>query len=221
MTRISFVLLAAMSCVQATAETRIDASSEDNFKSSLALMKQELVPTKQAQLDSALTTLPFADMRSFRDTPSDGIIKLDIKKLDGMTADQIIELARTKVTVKISVGPHPGLPGQFKAALGAGSCVSFSSAEALPLTGTQWIMTSNINGNVSEDRFKLLPDCKVENGVSSSGRWEQLGEKVRIALNDNYAVYLGILDSAANMHGVAANINGSDWSWVAKRTNSP
>jgi hypothetical protein len=221
MTRLLLMLLAAMSCVQATAETRIDASSEDNFNSSLALMKQELVPKKQAQLDSALTTLPFAGMRSFRDTPPDGIVKLDIKKLDGMTADQIIELARKTVTVKISVGPPPGLPGQFKAPLGRGSCMSSSSAEALPLTGTQWIVTSIINGNVSEDRFKLLPDCKVENGVSTSGRWEQVGEKVRIALNENYAVYLGILDSAASMHGVAANINGSDWSWVAKRSNSP
>jgi hypothetical protein len=32
---------------------------------------------------------------------------------------------------------------------------------------------------------------------STSGRWEQIGANVRIALNDNYAVYLGKLDKSA------------------------
>jgi hypothetical protein len=219
MTRPILILFAAMFCAQAAAETRIDASREDSFNTSLDLMKQELAPKKLTQLNAALTTLPFAGMQSVKDTPPDGIVKLDIKKLDGMTADQIIELARKTVTVKISVGPPPGLPDEFKAPLRPGSSTAPGGAEALPLAGTQWIVTDNINGHVSEERLKLLPNGKVDDGVSTSGRWEQVGAKVKIALNDNYAVYLGTLDKVVSMHGVAANINGTDWTWVAKRSD--
>jgi len=219
MSRPLLILLAAMYCAHARAETRIDASSQDSFNTSLHLMKQELAPTKMAQLDTALMTLPFAGMQSLKETPSDGIVKLDIKKLDGMTADQIIELARETVTVRISSGPPPGLPDEFKAPLRPGSITAPSGAEALPLAGTQWIVTDNINGHISEGRLKLLPDGKVDDGVSTAGRWEQIGARVKIALNDNYAVYLGTLDDAVSMHGAAANINGTDWTWVAKRSD--
>jgi hypothetical protein len=208
-----------MSCAQAVAETRIDASSEDTFNASLRLMKQELPPKKLAQLETAITTLPFAGMQSVKDTPSDGIVKLDIKKMDGMTADQIIELAQKTVTVKFSVGPPPGLPDNFKAPLRPDSIATPSSVEVEPLAGTQWIVIDNINGHVSEERLRLLPDGKVDDGMSTSGRWQQIGAKVRIALNDNYVVYLGTLDKSANMHGAAANINGTDWTWVAKRSD--
>ena len=60
----------------------------------------------------------------------------------------------------------------------------------------------------------------MDDGVSTSGRWEQVGAKVRITFNDNYAVYLGILDEAVAMHGAAANINGTDWTWIARRTDA-
>jgi hypothetical protein len=221
MSRALLILIAAMFCAHARAETRIDATSKDTFNTSLHLMKQELAPKKMAQLDTALMTLPFAGMQSVKDTPSDGIVKLDIKKLDGMTADQIIELARETVTVRISFGPPPGLPAEFKAPLGPGSSTAPRGAEALPLAGTQWIVTDNINGHISEGRLKLLPDGKVDDGVTTAGRWEQLGARVKIALNDNYVVYLGTLDEAVGMHGAAANINGTEWTWAAKRSYPP
>jgi len=208
-----------MLCAHARAETRIDAGSEDTFNTSLHLMKQELAPKKLTQLDTALATLPFAAMQSFKDTPPDGILKLDIKKLDGMTADQIIELARKTVTVKISVGPPPGLPDEFKAPLRPGSNSAPSGAETLPLAGTEWIVTDNVNGHISGERLKLLPDGKVDDGVSTAGQWEQVGTRVKIALNDNYAVYLGTRDKAVGMHGAAANINGTNWTWIAKRSD--
>jgi hypothetical protein len=219
MTRFLLILFAVMSCAQAVAETRIDASSEDSFNASLRLMKQELSSKKLAQLETAIATLPFAGMQSVKDTPSDGIVKLDIKKLDGMTADQIIELAQNTVTVKFLVGAPPGLPDKFKAPLRPGSSTTPSGVEVEPLAGTQWIVIDNINGHVSEERLRLLTDGKVDDGVSTSGRWEQIGAQVRIALNDNYVVYLGTLDKSANMHGAAANINGTDWTWVAKRSD--
>jgi hypothetical protein len=220
MTRPLIILLATMCCAHAVAETRIDASSEDAFNTSLHSMRQELAPNKKAQLDTALITLPFAGMQSFKDTPPDAVVKLDIRKIDGMTADQIIELARKTVAVKIRVGPPPGLPDEFKAPLRPGAGVPSSGPETLPVAGTQWIVTDNINGNVSEMRLKLLADGKVDDGRSTSGRWEQVGAKVRIALNDNYAVYLGILDKAVAMHGAAANINGTDWTWEANRSDA-
>jgi hypothetical protein len=219
MTRFLLILFALMSCAQAVAETRVDASSEDTFNASLRLMKQELAPKKLAQLDTAIMTLPFAGMQSVKDTPSDGIVKLDIKKLDGMTADQIIELARETVNVRFFVGPPPGLPDKFRAPLRPGSSTTSSGVEALSLAGTQWIVIDNINGHMSEGRLRLLPDGKVDDGVSTSGRWEQIGANVRITLNDNYAVYLGTLDESVSMHGAAANINGTDWTWVAKRSD--
>jgi hypothetical protein len=219
MARALLILLAAMFCAHAHAETRIDASSEDAFNASLHLMRQELAPKKLAQLDAALTALPFAGMQSFKETPPDGIVKLDIKKLDGMTANRVIELARKTVTVKISVGPPPGLPDEFKAPLRPPSSAASSAAENLPLAGTQWIVTNTINGHVSEERLKLLSDGKVDDGVSTAGRWEQVGTRVKIAFNDNYAVYLGALDEAVSMHGSAANINGSNWTWIAKRSD--
>jgi hypothetical protein len=219
MTRFLLVLFAVMSCAQAVAETRIDSSSEDTFNASLRLMKQELAPKKLTQLETAITTLPFAGMQSVKDIRSDGIVKLDTKKLDGMSADQIIELAQKTVSVKFFVGSPPGLPNKFKALLRPGSSIAPSGVEVEPLAGTQWIVIDNINGHVSEERLRLLPDGKVDDGVSTSGRWEQIGAKVRIALNDNYVVYLGSLDKSANMHGAAANINGTDWTWVAKRSD--
>jgi hypothetical protein len=219
MTRYLLILLATMCCAHAVAQSRIDATNEDTFKMSLHSMKRELGSEKQAQLDTALMTLPFAGMQSVKSVPPDGVVKLDIKALDGMTADEIIELARKTVTVKIRVGPPPGLPDGFKAPLQPGTVAPSSGPETFALAGTQWVFTDNINGHVSEMRLKLLSDGKVDDGVSTTGRWEQVGAKVRIVLNDNYAVYLGDLDKSVAMHGAAANINGSDWKWVAKRSD--
>ena len=219
MTRYLPILLATMWCAHADAKTLIDASTEDTFNTSLHSMKQELSPEKQSQLDTALMTLPFAGMQSLKDIPQDGVVKLDIKALDGMTADQVIEFARKTVTVKIRVGPPPGLPAEFKAPLRPGAGTPSRSPDTLALAGTQWLVTDNINGHVSEMRLRLLADGKVDDGVSTAGRWEQVGTRVRIALNDNYAVYLGDLDKPVAMHGAAANINGSDWTWVAKRSD--
>src|ERR1700689_5138392 len=155
MTRFLLILFALMSCAQAVAETRVDASSEDTFNASLRLMKQELVPKKLTQLETAIMTLPFADMQSVRDTPSDGIVKLDIKKLDGMTADQIIELAQKTVNVRFFVGPPPGLPDKFRAPLRPGFSTTSSGVEVKSLAGTQWIVIDNINGHMSEERLRL------------------------------------------------------------------
>lgn len=219
MMRPLFILLTTLFCAQVVAETRIDASTDDAFNTSLNLMKHELTQEKLAQLNTAIMTLPFAGMQSFKDTPPDGIVKLDIKKLDGMTADQIIELAHKTVTVKISVGPPPGLPEPFKGSLRPVSDTTPSAAGALLLAGTQWIVTDNINGHASEQRVKLQPGGKVGEGSSPSGRWEQRGTAVRIAFNDDYAVYLGVLDKSGSMQGTAANVNGTEWTWVAKRSD--
>ena len=80
------------------------------------------------------------------------------------------------------------------------------------------MVTDNVNGHVSEQPVKLQPDGKVNDGSSTAGRWEQRGRAVRIAFNDNYAVYLGVLDKSDGMEGTAANINGMGWTWVAKRS---
>src|SRR5579863_5909805 len=103
MSRALFVLFVAMLTGQALGESRIDASTQATFDASLAAMRQELSVSRAAELDAAINMLPFAGMKSVKDMPSSGTLKLDIKKLDGLTADQIVELARKTVTVKIRV----------------------------------------------------------------------------------------------------------------------
>src|SRR3981081_803065 len=107
---VMFALLATAFCSLAIAETRIDASTPDRFNRTLERMKQELPAGKAAELDTAILMLPFARMYSFKDPPPDGIVKLDIKKLDGKTASQIIALGRAPVSVRIRIRLPPGLP---------------------------------------------------------------------------------------------------------------
>jgi hypothetical protein len=200
------------------AEPKIDATSQETFKTSLEAMKHELSPNRVAALDSAIFKMPFSGFDTVQDmlkhlTP-DGRLELDIKKLDGLTADQIIELARKTVTVKFRSGPPPGLPSKFKEPLPL-----IENPEGVAsVAGTQWEITSNINGNLSVDRVTLKADGGVVNGSSTNGHWEQAGSSVRIALNDDYVVYLGTLDAENSMKGAAANIDGFDWSWAAIRS---
>jgi hypothetical protein len=89
-------------CGEVLAEARIDSSTQESFNKTLAQMMRELPPRKAAELNAAIVSLPFAGMTSIKDTPADGVVKLDLKKIDGMTAEQIIDLARRTVTVKLS-----------------------------------------------------------------------------------------------------------------------
>lgn len=214
MTRILFTLLATTCASHALAQARIDASTPTTFNSSLTVMKQELSQSKAAQLNAAIAMLPFAGMRSFKDTPSDGAVKLDIKKIDGMTADQVIELARNTVSVKISIGPPPGLPDEYKAKLRDAS----GSTTAPPLVGTTWDLTENLNGFITHRRVTLRNEGVMDDGTAGHGHWEQLGGRVRIAFNDDYAVYLGTLEDSTSLKGSAANVNGSEWTWTGRRS---
>jgi len=178
-TRVAFALLVTIFTGQALAESRIDASTEADFNRSLAVMKRELSPSKATELDTAIMTLPFAGMRSVKDTPPDGLVKLDIKKLDGMTADQIIELARKTGSVKIRVGPPPGLPEQYKAQLRSASETSNDSIAAPTLAGTGWEITDNINGFISHLHVILRGGGVMDDGTAGRGHWEQLGTRVK------------------------------------------
>src|ERR1700730_13317353 len=140
--RILFALLATVYCSHVIAEPRIDTSAADRFDKTLEQMKQELSAEKAAELSTAISILPFAGMKSFKDTPPDGIVKLDIKKLDGKTGSQIISLAHSTVSVKIRVGPPPGLPSRFKEPLLDTPGNTPNSHETVSLVGTQWDVTS-------------------------------------------------------------------------------
>lgn len=211
------IFLGILLSAQVFAEARIDARNEKTFDVSLQAMKRELPPTKLAQLNGAIMALPFAGMQSFKDTPPDGVVKLDIKKLDGMTASEIIELGRETVTVKFRVGPPPGLPEKFRGKLQPAAGRGRSETDAGSLIGTAWTITDNINGNLSEEHVKLLPEGKIDDGATN-GRWEQIGSAVRITFNDNYAVYLGSLHASNELQGTAGNVDGLEWTWVAYPT---
>jgi hypothetical protein len=59
----------------------------------------------------------------------------------------------------------------------------------------------------------------LDNGAGYHGRWEQLGARVKLAFNDDYAVYLGTIDEPTSLKGSAANIEGVEWTWTARRTD--
>jgi hypothetical protein len=166
-------------CGEVLAEARIDSGTQESFNKTLAQMMRELPPRKAAELNAAIVSLPFAGMTSIKDTPADGVVKLDLKKIDGMTAEQIIDLARRTVTVKLSSGPPPGLPQRFKAPLRAAPTQTEAGEEVASLAGTQWDLTDDLNGFIS---------------------------------------HMGTVDESKSMQGAAANINGSEWTWVARRS---
>jgi hypothetical protein len=217
--RLLFALLVTIFSSQVVAEPRIDASTPARFNQSLEAMKRELSTRKAAELDMAVATLPFAGMRSLKDTPPDGIVKLDIKKLEAMSAYQIIELAHKTVSVKISVGPPPGLPEQYKAQLRGTSDKTSDSVGAASVAGTGWDLTENFNGFISHQHVMLRTGGVTDDGTAGRGHWEQLGTQVKIAFNDSYAVYLGSLEEPTSLKGTAANINGSEWTWTARCSN--
>src|ERR1700730_10348218 len=88
-TRLTFLLLATLVCGEARAEAHIDGSEQESLNTTLVQMMRELPPRKAAELNTAIASLPFAGMTPVKDTPADGVVKLDLKKFDGMTADQI------------------------------------------------------------------------------------------------------------------------------------
>lgn len=219
MSRALFVLFVAMLTGQALAESRIDASTQATFDASLAAMRQELSVSRGAELDAAINMLPFAGMQSVKDMPSSGTLKLDIKKLDGLTADQIVELARKTVTVKIRVGPPPGLPQKYKLPLDSELGSSSNSIAVPPLVGSSWDVTENTNGFISREHVVLRDGGALDDGTGYPARWEQLGARVKLAFNDGYAVYLGTIDARNSMTGSAANIQGVEWTWTARRSD--
>jgi hypothetical protein len=219
MSRALFALLVTMLTGQALAGSRIDASTEATFNTSLAAMRQELSASKATELDSAINMLPFAGMQSVKDIPPSGTLKLDIKKLDGMTANQIVELARKTVTVKIRVGPPPGLPEKYKVRLRSASAESNKTSAAPSLSGTGGDITENTNGFISHEHVVLRDGGVLDDGAGYPGRWEQLGARVKLAFNDDYAVYLGTIDEPTSLKGSAANIEGVEWTWTARRSD--
>jgi len=219
MRRVRFALLVTLFAGTSLAQSRIDASTEATFKTSLAAMRQELSANKASELDAAINMLPFAGMQSVKDIPADGLMKLDIKKLDGMTASQIVELAHTTVSVKIRVGPPPGLPEKYKLPLGSASRGSNNSIAVPSLVGSAWDFTENINGFISRQHVILRDGGVLDDGDGYPGRWEQLGARVRLAFNDGYAVFLGMIDEPTSLTGSAGNKEGLEWTWTARRSD--
>jgi hypothetical protein len=102
------------------------------------------------------------------------------------------------------------LPPQEAAELNTATPARTEAAkEAAPLAGTQWDVTDDLNGFISHEHLALKANGEVDDGTSSQNHWEQVGNAVRITINDSYAVYLGTADEAKSMQGAAANINGS------------
>jgi hypothetical protein len=88
-----FLLLSALACTKT-----IDGSNEKTFKASYDKMRAELPKNKANKLDFALskllTNLVMKD--STKDLDATAVRAVIYKQVDGMTADEIIELAYGK-----------------------------------------------------------------------------------------------------------------------------
>jgi hypothetical protein len=73
----------------------LDASSEESLKASMQKVNAELTPEKQAELKKALASLAFRGIMSVP-SDSDGAITGFQEKLNGKTAEEVIEMAAAK-----------------------------------------------------------------------------------------------------------------------------
>jgi hypothetical protein len=94
-----------------------------------------------------------------------------------MTASQIVEMARKTVSVKIRVGPPPGLPEKYKMPLGSASEGTNNSIAVPSLVGSGWDLTSNMNGSISHDHVLLGDGGVLDDGAGHPGHREQRGAR--------------------------------------------
>jgi hypothetical protein len=205
----------------ATQPIRIDGSTEAAADASFQQMIQSLKPDEQQALAIALVQINLAGATSAEDmlrtpsmrNPSAGHIRT---KIDGMSAAEIIDYAKTVATTKAFIkGQEPGVPKDLLRPLVGG-------APSNDLADTVWVIDDTINGQSKRDAYRFNPDHtmtliesdKTQNGVS---RWERMGEEVRLTFGDGYSVKLGRVVDATTMQGDGGNEAGFRWTWTARK----
>jgi hypothetical protein len=201
---------------------RIDGTTNESYKSSLQKLLKTLDKKQQTELDLAIIKLHFVGVSSiwvasnqnkFLEIPS----KETKAKLHGFTFQDIITLAASFKSVDVLIaGQEPGLSEEFKKPL-----ETTINLPIINLSGTSWLFTTNTNGHIKHKSYKFMPNGTLKSlllkqNTEIKSTWQQEGDRIRISFSNNYAVYLGSLESESLIKGKSTNINGFDWTWIAE-----
>jgi hypothetical protein len=220
MTRLTLSLAALLLALPASAAVRIDASDEAAYQRSLLAARQELPREQRAAFDAALVQI--AHERAAFDLGPPREWPLDEKRLDGLTAEQVLALATRIATAPgYRGGERAGLPARFRRTL-ADTVATEGTARAPRIGGTVWeVVSTAANGAVQIDRIELVQDGRLRRlpgGGGGADTWQQLGVRVRLAFDAGHAVFLGRMVTVNEMDGDAANVFGdAGVRWKARR----
>ncbi len=220
MTCMALVLLVSQPAWSA-GPLRIDGSSDAAAERSFQRMLSGLQPEVQKELLIALVQINMIGAKSATDVlndpglqhPSAARIK---DRIVGMTASEIIELARNTATTKAFVrGAEPGVPTDLLRPL---QKVTASQE----LADTSWVIEDDVNGHLQRSVYAFHPDhtaTLIETNRKPAGttRWEQSGNTVRLSINDGHAILLGDFTSPSTMSGKGGNKMGVRWTWTARK----
>lgn len=99
-------------------------------------------------------------------------------------------------------------------------CASYNRALSTTrtLTNTTWIYADN------DRKYKItfLNNGRIESthpneSTPDNDFWRQNGQRIRISVNDGYAIYKGTILNDSEIKGTAKNKAGKRWRWVMKK----
>jgi hypothetical protein len=201
---------------------RIDGSSDAAAEKSFQLMTESMNTADRLSLIMAVSQLDREGAAGSAEagegaqaSPAASAAKIK-EKIAGMTAPEIVELARRTSTTKASAkGKHPGIAPALLRPLQSGAATA-------PLADTTWAFVTTVNGRPRRDTVQFLKDhsasyVDTETRARGSHRWEQSGNEVRLSVDQGYSVYLGEFGKDGTLSGQGGNTKGSQWTWTATR----
>jgi len=218
---LGFLLVMSAAAAQAIAgePTRLDGSSDSAAERSFKQMMDAQEPDAKMQLAMAMLQLNMAGVSSAEEMMADPELRNPSiarvrEQVDGMSADEIIALASGSGVQTFIAGQEPGIDPDLLAPLSEGPV-------EWPLAGTVWLITSDINGHVSESKIQLDTGGRariLEPGAPAGqvNTWQQSADEFLLSLNDEFVVYRGRFDGQS-LAGTAGNVNGTVWSWTARQ----
>lgn len=223
------ISLSACATNQVASKYVIDGSSVESFEKSYKRMITRLSQQKQIELAVAMLQLKLQGTQSAIESmaidvngpPSEKLLS----QLDGKSFQEIIEFVKTLDTPQVMIGDGPGLSSEFASPLTKTNVTSF-----VELTETSWVMTQNKRSGKETQLYTFLSDGTVKTTVKDSkgiereiskkdrknDLWFQEGNKFRMTMNDDYAVYIGDIVDPNTMKGKFQNVSGYEFQWTAR-----
>lgn len=212
------VMSAATTDAIAKEPIRLDGSSDSAAVRSFKQM-MDARPDARMHLAMAMLQLNMVGVSSAAEMMADPELRNPSiarvrDEVDGLTADEIIALAAATGVQTFMADEEPGIRADLLAPLSEGPA-------AWPLAGTTWLITSDINGHISDSTVQLGTDgdarvLEPDGRPGQVNAWQQSADEFLLSLNDEFVVYRGRLQGRS-LAGTAGNVNGSVWSWTAEQ----